>query len=572
LTYPDANRNMLLKYFRFGKIDSGLLALVIGLSVVAFSQSPPIAQNARISGVLKNSAGHPVEGALVKLTNKDLGVGFMVVTKAEGRYSTPNIPSGRYTVQAFAGDSQSAPGTSVEARHGEQGKADLVLSLPLSVPPPLKRLNEFQYADLMPPGEGKDVLTVLCTSCHSFLWIVSARKTPGKWAETVDRMRDDLQGRERPLNDLVKETEFDAIKKYLSKNYSPGTPIDPRVAEQMFAYPGGPSHANRNLPGKLLTGAAAKYVAMEFSVPSGSVPDGIAVDSKGTVWVSESKSGMIGRFDPGSLAYTRIAVPPGKTPKIRLNSIAIDPQDHVWCVDDGPNGRILQYNPQTRGFDAYPMPDFPYPVPDDSGPYRMNALGFLDGNVWGTALTANWILKLDPSTRKTTVYPIPKGTSPFGLAIGGDKMIWYDAEVNNRVIKLDPVSSRIVQYEVFTAKSDLRLMAADAEGNLWVAADESNKLLKVDYRDGHITEYTPPTEAAGPYSVDVDKQRNQVWFSEIFSDKIGRFDPRTNSFVEFPAPSANLDLRRVAVDRTRLGRVWWAGAQADKIGYIEVME
>lgn len=562
---------------KFGKVDRRLPTLVLGVFVAAFSQLPLEAQSTRINGVLKNAAGAPVEGALVKVTSKDLGLGFMVVSQALGRYNTPNLLPGKYSVQAFAGDSQSAPTAPVEVRSGEQGKADVALSAPLKVPPPLKRLTDADYAKLMPEGDGKEVFTVLCSTCHSFLWILSARKTPEKWNETVDRMRDDLYGRERSLNDLDKESEFDQIKAYLTKNYSPGTPIDPRMAEQMFAFPGGPSHANRNLPGALLTGAAAKYAAMEFSLPSGSMPDGVSVDSQGIVWVSEGNSGMIGRFDPSSLAYTRIAPPPAKNSpdgnsKVRLNSIAVDPSDDVWLVDDGPNARILRYNPKNREFRTYPIPDYPYPVPDDSGRYRINALRFLDGNVWGTAMTANWILKLEPSTGKTTEYPIPKGSAPFGLAIGGDKMIWYAGEVSNRVGKVDPVTSRVTPYLALDAKSDMRLMAADGEGNLWVAANEVGKLLKVDYRDGHITGYAPPTEATGPYSVDVDTKRNQIWFSEIFSDKIARFDPRTSSFVEFPAPSANLDLRRIEVDRSHPNRIWWVGSQADKIGYIEVLE
>ena len=115
-------------------------------------------------------------------------------------------------------------------------------------------------------------------------------------------------------------------------------------------------------------------------------------------------------------------------------------------------------------------------------------------------------------------------------------------------------------------------MSADGQGNLWVAATESGKLIKVDYRSGNIREYTPPTEYSGPYSVDADTKGNLIWFSQIFSDRIGRFDPAGNSFVEFPLASSDSDVRRIEVDRSRPNRVWWSGTQADKIGYIEVLE
>ena len=81
-----------------------------------------------------------------------------------------------------------------------------------------------------------------------------------------------------------------------------------------------------------------------------------------------------------------------------------------------------------------------------------------------------------------------------------------------------------------------------------------------------------PAEDPGLFAVDVDVKRNLVWFSEMFTDKIGRFDPRTNSFVEFPHPSSDADVRRIEVDRSHPNRVWWAGNHSGKIGFIETTE
>ena len=54
------------------------------------------------------------------------------------------------------------------------------------------------------------------------------------------------------------------------------------------------------------------------------------------------------------------------------------------------------------------------------------------------------------------------------------------------------------------------------------------------------------------------------------SDELACFDPRSGTFVEFPLPSADLDVRRIEVDRSNPDWVWWSGGRADKIGYIEV--
>jgi streptogramin lyase len=142
-------------------------------------------------------------------------------------------------------------------------------------------------------------------------------------------------------------------------------------------------------------------------------------------------------------------------------------------------------------------------------------------------------------------------------------------------VKLEASSGKLTKYYVpleEKERADLRGMASDAEGNLWIGASEIGKLLKLDSHSGHYSEYTPPTQDAGPFAVDVDTKRNLIWFSEAFTDRIARFDPRTGAFVEFSSPSADADVERIEVDRTRPNRVWWAGNRTGKIGYIETVE
>ncbi len=52
-------------------------------------QAPLDAQSAGVSGVVKNAAGEPVAGALVKVRSEELGLGFMVVSQERGRYRRP---------------------------------------------------------------------------------------------------------------------------------------------------------------------------------------------------------------------------------------------------------------------------------------------------------------------------------------------------------------------------------------------------------------------------------------------------------------------------------------------------
>ena len=549
-------------------------AVIIILAVAVCSSSRLEAQNTVIAGVVKNASGSSIAGALVKVSSEGLGVGFMVVSQGQGRYVTPNLPPGKYTIDGFGGTYESEPSPLVEVGSGQQTKVDVVLTVPLQIPPRTKRMTDADYAKLMPDELDKHTIENICAECHSLGWVVSARKTPEKWRETLDRMQDKLISDRRSLSELLvphNQVKDDPLTMaYVSKNYAPNVPVDLRVQEEWLPYKGGPSHPNRNLPPSVLEGKASKYVAMEFSLPTGSAPQDIAVDSRGLAWVSERDGGMLGRFDVNSMTYTRVLPPDGKNSKRQLHAVAVDPQDHVWFVDDGPNALIYQYDSSKHEFSSYPIPEYGWPVPD-IGWARIQTISFLNGDVWAAGTTTDRLLRLNPATRKMLHVSLPKGSVPFGMAISADKKVWYAGEVSDTVVSVDPSNGRLTHNNLPTFRSDLRGLAADAAGGVWVAGMESNKLVNVD-RSGKVSEYSLPTPESGPFAVAVDKKQNLVWLSEILTDRIARFDPNTNSFVEFPHPSSDSDVRRIEVDPTNPNRIWWVSAREDKVGYIEVLE
>jgi streptogramin lyase len=53
----------------------------------------------------------------------------------------------------------------------------------------------------------------------------------------------------------------------------------------------------------------------------------------------------------------------------------------------------------------------------------------------------------------------------------------------------------------------------------------------------------------------VDKKGNFVWVSLQQVDRIARFDPRTEEWVEFPLPEAETDPRRIEIDPTNPNRI-----------------
>jgi len=84
-------------------------------------------------------------------------------------------------------------------------------------------------------------------------------------------------------------------------------------------------------------------------------------------------------------------------------------------------------------------------------------------------------------------------------------------------------------------------MGADSAGNIWVGLHEAGKLMKIDFETTKMTLYNPPTENSALYTAAGDPKTGIVWFSEQGADKLGRFDPKTESFTEFSVPNSESD-------------------------------
>src|SRR5215471_15697546 len=110
--------------FRWWVVLTSYLAL-------ASAYQPLSAQS--ISGIVKNENGAPVAGALVKISSSDTGLGFLVVSQAQGRYNSPTLPPGKYTVHGFAGTRQSNVGLPASVPRTGQVTLDIPLTNALEI-------------------------------------------------------------------------------------------------------------------------------------------------------------------------------------------------------------------------------------------------------------------------------------------------------------------------------------------------------------------------------------------------------------------------------------------------------
>jgi virginiamycin B lyase len=525
-----------------------------------------------LQGVVKNSSGAPVSGAFVKMKNAERHLTFMIISQAQGRYSVNSLPAGKYIVQGIGGDYQSDPSTSVEVADGKPVTVDL--SLTVTRAPQLAgawpgRLpgeqggegGEGRAGPALPDGEGKQIVETKCVSCHDAQRIVRVRANRDRWQTIFQNMRAYARGSTvaKPLT----EEEAKILLEYAMANFS-GSGGSGRTAPD----------PNSRLPRTLLKGDATQYMAVEYELPNNKAePHEVTVDLDGNGWVTQRVGGKLGRLDPKTFSYTEIAPPEGQSPTNRLNAINRAPDGKLWFIDGGPNRRWLSLDPKTKEFEVYELPKL------KNGSASGNTMRVHpNGSVWLNSIAANQVIRLDPKAKEFTVFEVPAGikrgrtASPYGMAISGDNKVWFIENAVNQMGRIDPVTGKIDEFPIFVKNPVARKGGMDSEGNVWVGLHGVGKLMKIDYKTTKMTVYDPPTEDAGVYSVQGDPKSPLVWFSEQHVDMMARFDPKSETFTEFPLANAESDPRRIEIDPTNPNRIWWSGNLSGRMGYIELLK
>jgi virginiamycin B lyase len=512
-----------------------------------------------VEGVVNDGSGQPVAGAMVKLTNAERHLTFMVVTKARGRFDAHDLPPGAYVAQGIGGGFESPRSMPLTVEAGNSTRIDLALSekqgamLPPAWPQRIPE-EEIKAVPLdLPPGDGKALVEARCTTCHDVQRIVVKRTTVPEWAHIIERMRGAMAIAGIPD---VSDDEAATIANYLAVTFK---------ADQAYG-------ANSRLPRDLLVGKAMNYRAVTYDLVNHfAEPHDVAADPQGNAWVAE-RAGKLGRFDPTSYEFVEVTPPPGPAAanRQRLGNPQIDKNGVLW-VADGPNGRWLSYDTKDDRFASFQWPR-------GHGNAGGNSMAVHpDGTIYATGLGRE-VRALNPEKAEFKFYASPSARGKeepgaYGLAVAGDGSVWWAEDNIDRMARVDPATGKVDEYTIPYDEGHAfpRRMNSDGHGDLWVALWQAGKLMKIDHKTREMTIFSPPTANAGTYSVVVDKVNDLVWVSEHKVDKIARFDPKTGEWVEFPLPEAQSDPRRIDIDPTNPNRIYFSGNTAGRVGFVEVL-
>jgi streptogramin lyase/mono/diheme cytochrome c family protein len=537
------------------------IGMAAGVALIAVHAAQAGDDRGSVQGVVNNASGQPVVGAFVKLKNDDRRLTFMVISQDQGRFQANDLPAGQYTVQGVGGELQSGLSAPVSVTAGGSAKIDVALTNargPLLAPAWPQRIPEADadkaskdFKDL-PAGDGKDLVAEKCTPCHDVQRILVKRSDRDNWDHIVARMKTRMAAASFPV---LSDAETTAVVNYLAASFKPVQPYDP----------------NSRLPTALMQGKALHYRVVTYDLADHyAEPHDVAMDPTGNAWVGE-RAGKVGRFDPRTLEFTEVRTPPGPAAEDRqsLGNPQIDAHGIMW-VPDGPNNRWLSFDTKTEKFLAFAWPK------DLKGGAGGNSMALHpDGSIWATGANRE-VRRLMPDAVKFDVFPSPSAKSnpgAYGLAVAGDGSVWWAEDDADKMARVDPATGQVEEFKIPYSEGHAfpRRMNTDANGDLWVALWEAGKLMKIDYKTKQMTIYTPPSKTGGNYSVVVDKKNNFIWVSEHQVDKVARFDPKTEEWVEFPLPEAESDPRRIDVDPMNANRVFFSGNIAGRVGFVELL-
>jgi virginiamycin B lyase len=150
---------------------------------------------------------------------------------------------------------------------------------------------------------------------------------------------------------------------------------------------------------------------------------GLALDKDDNLWFAEyDLDGKIGRVDAKTLAVKKWALP---TKDARPRRIQIDTDGTVWFAEF-KSGGLGRFDPKTETINEYVLPG------PEATPY---ALGIgKDHTIWYSSEHLDVVGNLDPKTGHVTEYPFPQSENTMReFFTDAEGRMWFGSPANNKV-------------------------------------------------------------------------------------------------------------------------------------------
>jgi len=205
-----------------------------------------------------------------------------------------------------------------------------------------------------------------------------------------------------------------------------------------------------------------------------------------------------------------------------------------------------------------------YPVPKGAQPHDVAPAP--DGSVWYTAQAQGALGRLDPQTGKTEQIPLGQGSAPHGVIVGPDGAAWVTDGGQNAIVRVDPASKAVKVFPLPQGRryANLNTAAFDKAGILWFTG-QAGIYGRLDPKSGEVKVWDAP-RGNGPYGITATPD-GTVYFVSLAGSYLARIDGASGEAKVIEPPTARQGARRVWSDSK--GRLWISEWFAGKLSVYD---
>jgi streptogramin lyase len=320
----------------------------------------------------------------------------------------------------------------------------------------------------------------------------------------------------------------------------------------------------------------------EYSLPDGTKPNALLVDTRGIVWISTSDPKNLLALDPQSGDITNFAITDNSQPDTRRgNSVMVwtmvqNHDGNIWFSELGTQS-IWQLDPSSDTFHMFSS--------ESGAPFQMKVAK--NGEIWFTTLTGDTVGVIEKtlSGYKISSFDTGNNTTPAGIFLQNDsvwtanifsqKILQYEIMRENDFVKNITTIQSIPSYNttMFSSPTDLLI----DNNSLWLTEHGTSFLTRYDLDTGKLVRY--PTSVNQyhtttlPFWIHAWDNPKILWFNEHEGNKIGRFDLKNNTLTEYSIPSVPKDgyltfPLNISQDPKDEKILWFSEWNTDKVGVI----
>lgn len=205
-----------------------------------------------------------------------------------------------------------------------------------------------------------------------------------------------------------------------------------------------------------------------------------------------------------------------------------------------------------------------YAVPEGAHPHDVAPAP--DGTVWYTAQHQGALGRLDPKTGTTEHIPLGANSSPHGVIVGPDGAAWITDSGLNAIVRVDPASKAVKVFPLPKERGNTNLNTAafDKGGILWFTG-QAGIYGRVEPKSGEVKVWDAP-RGNGPYGIAATPD-GTVYYVSLAGSYLARIDSATGQVRVIDPPTAKQGARRVWADSK--GRLWIAEWFAGQLSMFE---